>query len=283
MIHSFLMIGQSNMAGRGYVKDVPIICNERIKMLRNGLWQMMIEPIHCDRPFTGIGPGASFASAWCNKNEKEEIGLIPCAEGSTSLDDWTVGGVLFENAVFQSELAQRASKLDGILWHQGENDCNPEGVNHYYEKFLVIVETLRRRLNVPDIPVIVGGLGDYLNTGKYGRYFRDYSLINEVLLEFANTQDHCYFVTASDLKANPDNIHFNAKSQRIFGLRYFEAYDKRINILESMKEEISKINQLNNKPLSKTEKTALLGNEFGKGNISLEEYEEQLSKINDNE
>jgi len=283
MMHSFLMIGQSNMAGRGFVKDVPIICNERIKMLRNGLWQMMVEPIHYDRPFTGIGPAASFAAAWCNKNETEEIGLIPCAEGASSLDDWAVGGVLFENAVFQSELAQRTSKLEGILWHQGETDCNPEGVKLYYEKLLVIVETLRRRLNVPVIPMIVGGLGDYLTTGKYGPYFHDYPLINQVLLEFANTQENCYFVTASDLKANPDNIHLNAMSQRIFGLRYFEAYDKSINILEPMKKEISKINELNNKPLSKAEKSALLGNEFGKGNISLEDYEEKLSKINDKE
>lgn len=271
------------MAGRGYIKDVPKICNERIKMLRNGLWQMMIEPIHCDRPFTGIGPAASFAAAWCNKNENEKIGLIPCADGATSLDDWAVDGVLFENALFQSELAKRTSQLEGILWHQGENDCNSQGIKQYYKKFLVIVETLRRRLDVPDIPVIVGGLGDYLNTGKYGRYFRDYPLINQVLLEFADTQENCYFVTASDLKANPDNIHLNAMSQRIFGLRYFEAYDKSINILEPMKEEISKINELNNKPFSIAEKSALLGNEFGKGNISLSDYEEKLSKIKDKE
>lgn len=50
MIHSFLMVGQSNMAGRGFLKDVPPICNERIKMLRNGRWQIMTEPINFDRP-----------------------------------------------------------------------------------------------------------------------------------------------------------------------------------------------------------------------------------------
>jgi hypothetical protein len=283
MIHSFLMIGQSNMAGRGYIQDVPVICNERIKMLRNGLWQMMIEPIHYDRPFTGIGLGASFASMWCNKNEAEEIGLIPCAEGASSLDNWAVGGALFENAVFQAGLAQRASQLEGILWHQGENDCNPEGVKLYYEKFLAIIEALRERLKVPNIPVIVGGLGNYLTAGKYGNYFHDYPRINQVLLEFANTQDNCYFVTASDLKPNPDNIHFNALSQRIFGLRYYEAYEKRTSILEPMKEEISKVNELNNRPLSKAEIVALLGNEFGRGNISIEAYEEQLSKINNEE
>lgn len=32
---SILMIGQSNMAGRGFINEVPMICNERILMLRN--------------------------------------------------------------------------------------------------------------------------------------------------------------------------------------------------------------------------------------------------------
>ena len=50
MIKSFLMIGQSNMAGRGFIDDVPPIYNERIQMLRNGRWQMMTEPINYDRP-----------------------------------------------------------------------------------------------------------------------------------------------------------------------------------------------------------------------------------------
>lgn len=40
---SILMIGQSNMAGRGFINEVPMICNERILMLRNAGWQMMAE------------------------------------------------------------------------------------------------------------------------------------------------------------------------------------------------------------------------------------------------
>lgn len=54
---SILMIGQSNMAGRGFINEVPMICNERILMLRNAGWQMMAEPINYDRPNAGIGLG----------------------------------------------------------------------------------------------------------------------------------------------------------------------------------------------------------------------------------
>lgn len=64
MIKSFLMLGQSNMAGRGFLNEVDPIYNEKIKMLRNGQWQMMTEPINYDRPVSGVGLAASFADAW---------------------------------------------------------------------------------------------------------------------------------------------------------------------------------------------------------------------------
>lgn len=77
---SVLLIGQSNMAGRGYLTDVPAIYNENIEMLRNGRWQMMTEPLHFDREVSGIGPAASFAAAWSQDHPDEKLGLIPCAE-----------------------------------------------------------------------------------------------------------------------------------------------------------------------------------------------------------
>ena len=82
---SVLLIGQSNMAGRGYLYEVTPIYNENIFMLRNGRWQMMTEPIHFDRSVAGAGPAASFAQAWCSANKDKQIGLIPCAEGGTCI------------------------------------------------------------------------------------------------------------------------------------------------------------------------------------------------------
>ncbi|MBU3144863.1 sialate O-acetylesterase [Clostridium sp. CF012] len=280
MIHSFLMIGQSNIAGRGFLKDVPPICNERIKMLRNGRWQIMTEPINYDRPSSGVGLTASFAASWCKKNKNEEIGLIPCADVGTSLDDWAVGGVLFEHAVFQAKLAKRTSILDGILWHQGESDCSLEGSSRYYEKFLTIVEAFRRELGVPEIPLIIGGLGDYLVTGMFGEYFAAYTLVNKELEKFSNTQKNCYFVTALGLKCNPDGVHINAVSQRIFGLRYFEAFDKLHHILEPLEGEHNAVNIDSGRPLSKLERITPIENKFVKGDLSLEDYQSQLAIIN---
>lgn len=280
MINSFLMVGQSNMAGRGFLKDVPLICNERIKVMRNGIWQIMTEPINYDRPYSGIGPAASFAAAWCRKNKDEEIGLIPCADGGTSLDDWSVDGPLFKHAILQAKLAKESSKLKGILWHQGESDSLSGLYKLYNKKFSLIVDAFRRELGEPDIPVIIGEIGDYLGSGFLGAYFPEYPKVNEELLEFAKGHKNCYFVTASGLTANPDGIHINAASQRIFGLRYFEAYDKLNHILTPLEGEEDAINIDSERVLTKTEKMAILENKFAGGHISLEDYQVQMSNIN---
>ncbi|RAJ32128.1 protein of unknown function (DUF303) [Pedobacter cryoconitis] len=275
------MAGQSNMAGRGYVTDVKQIYDEKIKMLVNGRWQTMTEPINFDRPTSGIGLAASFAGAWRLKNDQEEIGLIPCADGGTSLDDWAVGGVLFENAVFQAKLAQRNSKLSGILWHQGENDSFGGLSALYYDKLSIIVDTLRRELDAPDIPFITGGLGDFLSGGRYGKYFTEYSQVNDALQKFAETKPNCYFVTANGLTANADGLHFDAVSQRRFGTRYFESFFERKNILAPLAGENELIGIIQDRALTKKEQGALLEIDFAFGKISLGDLEEKLGLLNE--
>ena len=116
---SILLLGQSNMAGRGFLHEVAPIYNENILMLRNGRWQMMAEPVHFDRAVAGVGPAASFAEAWCNANPEEQLGLIPCAEGGSSLDEWSVDGALFRHAISEAKFALENSELNTI-WHSAQ-------------------------------------------------------------------------------------------------------------------------------------------------------------------
>ncbi|SOD99193.1 sialate O-acetylesterase [Spirosoma fluviale] len=279
-LHSFLMIGQSNMAGRGYIKDVKPIYDEHIKMLVNGRWQTMTEPINFDRPTSGIGLAASFAGAWRMKNENLQIGLIPCAEGGTSLDDWEVGGPLFDNAVFQTKLAQRTSLLSGFLWHQGENDSFGGRSSYYFDKLTNLVAAFRKELQAPDVPFIAGGLGDFLSSGRYGTYFTEFSAVNQALREYADTTANSYFVAASDLTANADGLHFDAISQRKLGVRYFDAFYGRKNVLGPLDDENELINRIQDKPLTRNEKAALLEISFARGDLSLADFENQLSTLN---
>jgi hypothetical protein len=273
------MVGQSNMAGRGLLTDVQPILDEQIKLLVNGRWQTMWEPSNNDRPTAGIGLTASFAASCRLKNRDIQIGLIPCADGGTSLDDWAVDGELFRHAVFQAKLAMRSSALKAILWHQGENDSFQGRSKTYRSKLNVIVDAFISELGCPEIIFIAGGLGAFLSSGRYGKYFTEYTAVNEALQEFAATRDNCYFVTASGLNSNPDGLHFDAMSQRKFGIRYFEAYHTKKSILEPLGFEDELLNNIYQRPLTKAEQAIILEIRFAKGEISATELQSQLDNL----
>lgn len=268
---TFLLIGQSNMAGRGFTHAVPPIYNERIMMLRNGRWQMMTEPIHFDRPVAGVGLAASFAEAWCRDNGEEKVGLIPCAEGGSSIDEWSIDGTLFRHAMNEAKFAMEDTKLAGILWHQGESDSQDGKYKGYYEKIARIFKEIRMELSVPDIPFMIGGLGDYLGKTAFGAGCVEYQFINEELQRYAKNKENCYYVTAKELAPNPDGIHINAVSQRIFGIRYYEAYHKKEHIYEPLKNEKELVDECHSRKNTPAEKTYMAIERFTLGQISYEE------------
>ena len=279
MVKSFLMLGQSNMAGRGFIHEVTPIYNERIQMLRNGRWQMMTEPINYDRPVSGISLAGSFADAWCGENQEDTIGLIPCAEGGSTLDEWAVDQPLFRHAITEAKFAMQSSELSGILWHQGESDSINGNYKVYYKKLLLIIEALRKELNAPDIPLIIGGLGDYLGKEGFGKHCIEYNFINEELQRFAFEQNNCYFATASGLTSNPDGIHIDAISQRKFGLRYFEAFFNKQHVLKPLinEDELIKLNDA--RTHTKSEKMYIKIMDLSLGKISYDEFESQLVQM----
>lgn len=280
MIKSFLMLGQSNMAGRGFIHEVPPIVNERIQMLRNGRWQMMTEPINYDRPVAGISLAGSFAEAWSRQNLEDTIGLIPCAEGGSTLDEWAVDQTLFQHAITEAKFAMQNSELAGILWHQGESDSVNGNYKVYYKKFLLIIEALRKELNAPNIPLIIGGLGGFLGKEGFGKNCTEYQYLNEELQKFALEQDNCYFVTAEGLTSNPDGIHIDAISQRKFGLRYYEAFSKKEHVMKPLINENELIDQIHNRTYTKSEMIYMKIMDLSQGKISYEEFQLQLGQIN---
>ena len=228
VIHSFLLIGQSNMAGRGYVEDAVEIDTSRIWVLRNGRWQKHYRPVNCDRPFSGVCLAESFAAEYA-KTYDVDVGLIPCADGGTRLEQWQVGSILYDNAVSQARLAQRTSIITGILWHQGEGDCSNKLYPTYAQRFKPMLEGFRNDLSLHDIPFLIGGLGDFLPQCPYDANLVNYHHLNEIFKQIASENSYVGFVPADGLTANPDYLHFNAASLHEFGLRYFEVYQKHTN------------------------------------------------------
>lgn len=227
MIHSFLLIGQSNMAGRGFFDEAIEVESSNIVVLRNGRWQPFYRPVVCDRPFSGTCLAEKFAELYAKKYNVM-VGLIPCADGGTRLDQWIPGSLLFDHAVYQAKLAQRSSTIAGVLWHQGESDCAPELYPTYQQRFELMMDAFKKELDLYDVPFVLGELGDFLAECDHPRikHLENYHFINEALSRIADQNPMTALASAKGLGANADNLHFNAKSLYEFGIRYFEQFEK---------------------------------------------------------
>ena len=233
-VDAFLMIGQSNMAGRGDFGEVPEILNDKCFMLRNGHWWEMSEPINCDRGVfhtygggdklhSGVGLAASFADEYA-KHYNRNIGLIPCADGASPIVEWMPGEILYDHALMQTRLAQCSSKIKGILWQHGEWDSDtPEHVAAYYDKCKEMMTTLRRDIGEGDIPILMGEIGEFIPLFEHGR-FKYSPDLNKVLHQLCRDMPNCKIVSSHGLSARFDGQHFDSKAFRELGVRYFQAY-----------------------------------------------------------
>ena len=79
------------------------------------------------------------------------------------------------------------------------------------------------------------------------------------------------------LYPNPDGIHINAKSQRRFGVRYFEAYRSKSNITEPLIDEQRMVENLSNREHTISEKRYMALEQFSYGEITFDEIMKMLS------
>ena len=211
---SVLLIGQSNMAGRGDLNEVEPIDDDRILMLKNNQWVKMQEPIHSDKTSAGVGLSASFAKAFVESFDCE-LGLIPAAVGGTSLNDWEKGGSLYREAVRLARIAMEDSELCAILWHQGEADQNSK---EYAKKLKVILDSMLADLGVDKNKIVII-TGELFGTRS--------DAVHRAQLDMLVGYYPNYGVAESDgLTVFDVTTHFDSPSLRVFGYRYFAIFYK---------------------------------------------------------
>jgi hypothetical protein len=220
--HLYLLIGQSNMAGRGIVEPQDTMGNPRILRLnRAGDWEIAKDPLHFDLPSAGVGLGLTFAREMlADAGRGVVIGLVPCAVGGSSIRYWQAGEFFenrkcypYDDMLLRIKLAMKDGVLKGILWHQGENDAShPEG---YRENFLRLVSTLRSDLRAGDVPFLAGELAPFKNTPGY-------AFISRVFHDVKADIPVYDVVSSAGAQPMADGVHFDAASEREFGRRYAE-------------------------------------------------------------
>lgn len=228
----FLLVGQSNMAGRGVVEEQDKTPHQRVLMLsKEGQWVPAIDPMHFDKPSVGVGLGKTFGQIIAEANPGVTIGLIPCAVGGSPIDTWKPGVFYaatkshpWDDMVKRVEVALPAGTLKGILWHQGESDSTPELAPVYEAKLHDLVKRLRELVKAPNVPFIAGQMGKFDGVP----WKPEAVIVDQAHQDLSKKVPHTAFVNAEGLKHKGDKIHFDSPSFRELGKRYAAAYLKMV-------------------------------------------------------
>jgi hypothetical protein len=224
----YLLIGQSNMAGRGVIEEQDKVPHPRVLTFTKGkAWAPALDPLHSDKAIAGVGLGSTFGRAMADANPSVTIGLIPSAVGGTPLERWQKGGDLYQQAVDRAKAAMQQGTLRGILWHQGESDSGSmDTAGNYGERLAQMIGDLRAELGAGDVPFVAGRLGEFLpQTNKDGKPTL-YHVVNEQLDTLPERVKNVAVVPSTGLKDKGDHVHFDSAGLREFGRRYAAAMQK---------------------------------------------------------
>ncbi len=233
--HLFLLIGQSNMAGRGVVEDVDKVVNPRVLMLnKKGDWVSAVDPLHFDKPsIVGVGLGRTFGLDYAAAYPDVTVGLIPCAVGGSAIESWEPGGFddatkthPYDDAMLRAHAALKAGTLKGILWHQGESDSKPNLAAVYEQKLHALIQRLRTELSPGNdgaamIPFVAGQMGQFSE-----RPWDDAKKqVDGVHRNLPSVVPATGFANSDGLMHKGDEVHFDSASAREFGHRYYRAWE----------------------------------------------------------
>lgn len=225
--HLYLLVGQSNMAGRGKVTDADRVPNPRVLTLtKDRKWVPAVDPIHFDKSVAGVGLGKSFGIAMSEATPGVTIGLIPCAVGGSPIAAWEPGGYHsstkthpWDDMLPRAKAALEVGTLKGILWHQGESDARDPQSKVYEEKLHALIARFRKELNAEEVPFVAGQMGKF-SDAPWDVHKQTVDAAHQGLVEKV---PHCAFVSAEGLNHKGDRVHFDADSYREFGRRYAKA------------------------------------------------------------
>jgi hypothetical protein len=214
----YLVIGQSNMAGRGAIRQEDSILIERCYLFTGDSispWVIASNPLNRyssvrkNLRMQRLSPAFSFAWTMIKENADKEIGLVMNARGGTKIVQWLPGTELFEEAIKQTHKALKYEKLTGVIWHQGEGDWHPVRVDMYLGRLEILINAIREEFDDPFIPFVAGQL--YENENRHA--------FNKMILQLPDFIRYAG-VANSEGTSVVDGTHFDSESAIIMGNRY---------------------------------------------------------------
>ena len=236
----YLLIGQSNMAGRGVFAPADTLAPlEGVFLLDDrGEPVPAVEPLNRYSTIRkamhvqGVGLGHGFAEEMHRRTGRRFL-LVMNARGGTSLGQWLPDASqgrfsdsvneeadrrgqqmpsFYGEAVRRTRQALRYGQLKAILWHQGESDSDSVRVASYLPKLARLVESLRTDLGVgEEVPFVAGQIQPRHENARF---------FNPVISRIGEAVPNAFCVSSEGLVTLPDHLHFTREAQLELGRRY---------------------------------------------------------------
>ena len=240
----YLLLGQSNMDGRGKISDLPdsrkgqrdgvLINYHNSASVNSGGWQTLapgysMPPNSTSLPAPTFGLELGFADRLQQRGAEQNIALLKVSKGGTSLyEDWNPGNrsgqskgamyALLESALTSAtiELEQNGDTLrfGGVIWHQGEADAAAKRTSAQYEADLKnFIGEVRSLTSQPDLAFVMGEIPDVSRR----------ETIRSAQVNIVSTVPQTALVSANGLTLQDDGVHLDANGLIVFGERYADA------------------------------------------------------------
>ena len=233
--------GQSNMQGCGRYEDR----HKPHRMVRafymDDRWAAAEDPIHnmwdcvdeChvelgggrqerpNPPQSGVGPGVAFGVAM-HEHTSVPQGLLACAHGGTSMSQWDPtlhrdGSSSLYGATIR-RVKKNGGKIAGVVWYQGESDCDPDSAPLYTDRMKTLIRSLRRDVGDRALPWAVVQIGRVVG----GWPAEPWNSVQDQQRQLQQKVRRVAVAPAVDL-ALDDLIHIAGDDQQVLGRRLAQA------------------------------------------------------------
>ncbi|MGQ9918948.1 MAG: sialate O-acetylesterase [Bryobacteraceae bacterium] len=243
----WVLAGQSNMEGVGNLENLPLPSAMVNSLDMTDTWVVAEDPLHrlvdaADRVHwrknakgeiarlegeelrkwiaarrKGAGPGLPFALEMVRRTGVP-VGLIPCAHGGTSMDQWSPnlkdrGGESLYGAMLR-RIRLAGGRVRGVLWYQGESDASEKAAPLFEEKFRHFIQQLRQDTGFPGLPFYYVQIGRHVANAPAAFW----DIVQDAQLRIESQLPNIWMTTCVDCELD-DGIHVGTDDLRLLGLR----------------------------------------------------------------